>query len=619
MSIWDVVYNAVSAAFSPVFQQIASTIQTSLAPLATNIISAFQPIFLPISQTLASMWSSVTGLVSFTLPDIQRTLVGLGPAILNMGPTIQQLLGPNISSILFNSTSISSLMQGTLIPGILSLQLGLPRIPTDILNLVNPKLIALGMDLSWIRTNLPINLAGLLNDFKFFADPRFTNINTLLTGPIPSSITDLRTDVKDTRDVIDRELRDFRSAFDGAMESATKFIASIWADLWKFIQESIIPVVTSAVETVRSGIDFAVRSIGSFLLDGVASIATGAPEDAVARAMGVGVTVSAMLATLYVGVEVVEFLYPIKNLSLIEMVRTVTGAFGVNYFGPTMMGLLIAGTLEPVMRQGINARYRHQLPSLGSADQMLFEGNITQAQWSRLYDVAGWSDQYQDAWYKTMFKEPGERLMATMFEIPGPWLNRVPSWLKEIGYTSEDADLIAEFSLARAHVDDQKLLVAQAENDYIAGLDDEGELKANLAAAGLDDVEVAYHVAKAKKQGRRALLTDQVATTKEKFMDGTIDQAKASAELLSYGLKQVKAQVLTSRWVAQKTPKLATITKAQEKQLTVDQVLDLYELGRWTLQKTRTRLRNMDYSPDDVDDLIWRRDQAIKTKAAAAA
>jgi len=618
MSIWDVVYNAVSAAFSPVFQQIASTIQTSLAPLATNIISAFQPIFLPISQTLASMWSSVTGLVSFTLPDIQRTLVGLGPAILNMGPTIQQLLGPNISSILFNSTSISSLMQGTLIPGILSLQLGLPRIPTDILNLVNPKLIALGMDLSWIRTNLPINLAGLLNDFKFFADPRFTNINTLLTGPIPSSITDLKTDVAAAKDTIDNRLTDFRSAFDGAMESATKFIASIWADLWKFIQESVIPVVTSAVETVRSGIDFAVRSIGSFLLDGVASIATGAPEDAVARAMGVGVTVSTMLATLYVGVEVVEFLYPTKNLSLIEMVRTVTGAFGVNYFGPTMMGLLIAGTLEPVMRQGVNARYRHQVPSLQLADVMWFQGGLNDEQWSRIYDFAGWSDQYQAAWRKSWYQEPTARTAITMVDIPGPWVAKIPEWLHKGRYDDETISIIQQYGVKKAHLDDQKALITATEADYVAGLDDERDLKANLQALDLDPDEVEFHMAKAKAQARKSLLADQVATTKEKFMDGTIDQGAAAAELLSYGLRQNKVSVLTGRWVAQKTPKLAAITKAKKKNLTLAEIFDLYDRKRWSREKVLARLKDMDYDADDAEDLVWEHDEEVKGRAAAA-
>jgi hypothetical protein len=403
-----------------------------------------------------------------------------------------------------------------------------------------------------------------------------------------------------------------------AWGNLTKFLGELWANFYKFVQETIVPAVMSAVETVRSSIDLALRGIGSFLLDGVAGIASGAPEDAVARAMGIGITVSALLATLYVGVEVVEFLYPTKNLSLIEMVRSVTGAFGVNYFGPVMMGLLIAGTLEPVMRQGINARYRHQMPSMSQADTMRFHGALSESDWSTVYDRAGWSDTYQAAWSKSYWTNPNARAIITMMDIPGPWIDKAPEWLQEEGFRKEDADILRQYGLTKSHQDDLKLLITQAENDFVATLSDEGELQANLAAAGLDPDEVKYHIAKAKSQARRSLLTDQIATTKEKFMDGTVDQGAATSELLTYGLKQPKVSVLVNRWVAQKTPKLVQASKAKKKNLTLAEVFSLYDRKRWSRTMVLERLKDMDYDPNDAEDLVWDHDQAVAAKKPAA-
>ena len=619
MSFWDVVYDAVAAALRPAYAQIAAYIQTSLAPLVGNITGTIHSFLYPITATLSSIGAQLSNMGAQVIAGIQGHLIPIISGIAAIPGQINGLVGPYLANInlglaSFRASALTALSQ---------VQFTLPTIPTitsaQFAAFALPHFAQITTQTTQIIQQLPditakvaaAVLAGMVPILAPFRE----QIQNFLQTVFKTGTDLLRGDMAGLK--ADQET--LRAMFDTAMSGIGTEIGQMWQQLYAFFKDTVAPAVTAALHNFTTGIDAVYRAIGGSLLDGIASIASGDPADAVDRAMAVGLGVSAGLAAAYVGVEVIEFLYPTKNLSLIALVRDITSSFGINYFGPVMMGLLIAGALEPVMKQGLNEKYRHQLPATQQADQMWFHDALSDEALTKVYNRSGWSDEYQQAWRKSWFTEPNARTVITMLDVPGPWLEKVPEWLHHARYDDETATLIQQYGRAKTHQDDLKLLITQAKDDFVATLSDEGELRANLAAAELDSDEVNFQVAAAKSAARRSLLTDQVATTKENFMDGVVDQAGAKAALMSYGLSATKAEVLTNRWVAMKTPKLATATKTKYKNLTLAEIFDLYDRKRWTRAKVVTRLQDMDFTADDAEDLVWAHDQTVAGKTAAAA
>jgi hypothetical protein len=277
-----------------------------------------------------------------------------------------------------------------------------------------------------------------------------------------------------------------------------------------FLTENVAKPIMGALSWVVNGVSGMLSSFYQSIIDFFKGHSPVQPEEAA------NYTVPLMLisGTAGLGAAVVGAVGSLKVLgsgvearALTDFIRDLFGL--ADMFKLTLGPLLTAAYGEPI-RQYYNAVYRPNIPSTGQADQMLFEGNISEDEWRRIYAYHGWKDEDMEAWRRTMYREPAQRTLLTMLEDPEvgePWVRKK---LAEIGFTQEDVEVLIgykrrliEAKAKSAFESERNKLRDNAKADFVKGYIVENDLRSTLQTLGYSPEEVEYHVQDAKEDRER--------------------------------------------------------------------------------------------------------------------
>jgi hypothetical protein len=190
-----------------------------------------------------------------------------------------------------------------------------------------------------------------------------------------------------------------------------------------------------------------------------------------------------------------------------------------------------------------NSLFRPAIPDTRTADQMLFEENITEAQWRQIYAYHGWKDADMDAWFKTMWREPSILILRAMAADPDTDPEWIRKKLREQGYVGDDAQAILDYGKRSQLKDERTAMAAQIGYDLVDGVISYDEARADLLALKFSPDEVEYRLSKAyliiQRNERRAAAAHakEMAKAAEKAAEEAEREA-AKAETLA--AKKVK-------------------------------------------------------------------------------
>jgi hypothetical protein len=266
-------------------------------------------------------------------------------------------------------------------------------------------------------------------------------------------------------------------------------------------------------------------------------------------------------------------------------------------FKLTLGPLLTAAYGEPI-RLYYNAVYRPAIPSTGQADQMLFEGHISEDEWRRIYAYHGWKDADMEAWRKTMYREPSQRTLLTMLEDPEvgePWVRKK---LAELGFNAEDIDVmiaykrrLIEAKAAKALESEKAKLRDNAKADYVKGYIVENDLRSTLQTLGYSPEEVEYHVEDAKQDLERKqkdMLVDYYVDAYVKDIIKTADELAANLSTVIVDPEVVELTVGDAYVRKYKKPppeKPVTVDKALEQVQELRRELAVLEYRKYVIEK----------------------------------
>lgn len=174
---------------------------------------------------------------------------------------------------------------------------------------------------------------------------------------------------------------------------------------------------------------------------------------------------------IYAAATASDLLHPLKGTGIVPAAIDITRGMGTDLVSHGMIGTFAnIGVISPLTKY-YNNMIRPFRPSGSIADQMYFEGHITIEIWKKLYAWQGWPDSFINAWQKTMFIEPTDRLLISMFEDP----EIAPAWirqkLKERGYNDDDIKVLGLFAKNRAidktRTTRQTILISRYKKGYM--------------------------------------------------------------------------------------------------------------------------------------------------------
>jgi len=312
------------------------------------------------------------------------------------------------------------------------------------------------------------------------------------------------------------------SVFKPILEPMQSIFKNLWAWLSQgvagfgvavggFLSERVVAPLRAGLEGLGAWLINSVQGLFRTVLNFFASPKSPDPEDPVGSIANVMTTVLGFGTSIFLPMLAGELVHPLKQMGLGYLSAMMYDMAG---FGRVASALTLElATISYIwpLRYSLNQLWRPRIPDTRSADQMLFEGYITQDDWRSIYQRQGWKDSYIDAWQKTMYREPSQRTLLAMLEdpeIPEEWVRKK---LAEIGFTVDDIDTmigykrrLIETKRLASYNTEKSRLVTNAKSDFVLGFILEDTLRANLAAAEIDPDEIEYHVADARGDRVRA-------------------------------------------------------------------------------------------------------------------
>jgi len=231
------------------------------------------------------------------------------------------------------------------------------------------------------------------------------------------------------------------------------------------------------------------------------------------------------------------------------------------------------------------------------ADQMLFEGHITEEQWNLLYKKAGWRDEYRDAWKKTMYAEPREFLIARILEVAQEEKIWFTTKLKEHGYTAADAEkLIGIFNKLTTR-DELTGVMTELVTEFSEGFSSEADLTSALDKLRRPKEEIATRVELAKLKAEKSKRSAERKLLREKFVKLVIQEAEYRSGLEKLGMQKDRIEIeVQLAKLDRKDSVEKALTKADQESLFRFDIIDETAY--------RQRLISMGYDPQEVDDLV---------------
>lgn len=193
-------------------------------------------------------------------------------------------------------------------------------------------------------------------------------------------------------------------------------------------------------------------------------------------------------------------------------------------------------------------RSHWQLPSPNQAYEMLHRGLIEQGDLETLLRISDypkfWRDKLRDISFNVLTRVDVRRLLqAGMIDEAKAFDS-----YKKMGYTEEDARLLTDFAVHGISQDEKDLTKSDVLNLYEDELIDRGEASSNIVKMGYDSSEAEEILKLADVNIAKAMRTDLINFTKEKFLAKKVDENQARSELAQIGLKAQSVDRYLLNW-----------------------------------------------------------------------
>lgn len=211
-------------------------------------------------------------------------------------------------------------------------------------------------------------------------------------------------------------------------------------------------------------------------------------------------------------------------------------------------------------------RSHWNLPSPTQGYEMLHRGLINESDLDTLLRISDyppfWRDKLRNISFNLYTRVDVRRLLQAGMLSESDAFNAY----KEMGYNDDKARKLTDFAVLGISQEERDLTKTDVLNLYEEGLIDRGEASGNLVKMGYDNQEAESIIQLSDVAIAKAMRTDLINYTKEKFLARQIDEGGARNELNQIGLKSQSVDRYLLNWqrateVESAIPPLADIKK----------------------------------------------------------
>jgi hypothetical protein len=333
---------------------------------------------------------------------------------------------------------------------------------------------------------------------------------------------------------------------------------------WDWFNTTVLGPAAKGLESAAQWVINAVKSAVETLWNAIMSIIPRRPEDSLNAALALGGVTVAALAAPQLAALAADAVHPFKTLQIRETLSDLAGALGLKNVLPFITGALVTAGFQLPFTQYINAVFRPQIPPTGQADIMYLQGHITKDQWAKIYQYHGWKDEHIEAWFKSIFIQPSDFILAKMYEIPGIPRDWILTKYRQRGYSPEDAEIMMMLGQRSAVKDEITALRSALLSAAAEGVISDRDVIAYLAELGISTEELQIISKIIDVKWRMSLTKSLMQEAIADYQAGYMSDQDLQDRLMAIGYKPEKAMSIVAR---QKIKREKELKRARAKTL----------------------------------------------------
>jgi len=403
----------------------------------------------------------------------------------------------------------------------------------------------------------------------------------------------------------------FWNSLVAAGQAIFNFFSFIGTEIFNFFTNTLLPFLWQGLQAIYNFFVSVVETIKGIILNIVNMIKVTDP----AQAFDVGLNVVMMTGVFSIISYAAEIVKEIKGLgtgvSFDIPGREFIKDFGVDRMQSLILTAPILIGLMPFLERYFRAFYRSELPSLAQADRMLIQFNISEQEWRKIYEWAGWPDNLINAWRKTLYIQPSDFLLARIFETPYIETGWIKQKLLERGYSEFDADQLIAFFTYNSLRDEIKAIKSSLITQFANGYIGEDELIVNLKSLQLSEQEINLLNQLAKIKLAVNLEEEMVKTNILLFKNNLLTESELYNNLLQIlADEKLVATIVTKAKLTKKVEKQINILNDEYKKLR-NIAFDMYTQGFMSKAEFVEILKFTGLTADEINVLIKAADLAF--------
>lgn len=247
----------------------------------------------------------------------------------------------------------------------------------------------------------------------------------------------------------------------------------------------------------------------------------------------------------------------------------------------------------------------HFLPiAIRQAYENLWRGLWTKERFMYALHIADIHPAWREDIYAVAFRAPSVREMGYGFDVGEYSVDDIVRYRRWGGLSLEDAEKAGRSMVAYRTEAEREALRREAMADFVAGLDDEPQLRANLAAIGGRPEIIDLWVARAVFRTERDLTLDLIKVVTTDYVKGWSTEDEFRSDLIELGVVLERREVLIREAKARRLKARKAETVEKKKLLSISKIEKARELGLIGDQIFVARAMDAGYTEDDARLLL---------------
>ncbi len=219
---------------------------------------------------------------------------------------------------------------------------------------------------------------------------------------------------------------------------------------WNFLTQTVVPTITNAFITAFNFLKDLFTNTFRAIMQILGIGAPLEPENALIHAIEVAIPAFLVNFGIFLAATGSDLLHPLKGTGVVPSAIEIVRSLGPEIVSGAIVGSYAFAVVEAPLKLYWHSLARPTRPRGPLTDRMFFHGAIDMPTVRKMMAYEGFPDWAIDAWTRSWWQEPSDRLIIALVDDPSIPPNWIRTKLADRGYAAVDIDILVAYAQNKA-------------------------------------------------------------------------------------------------------------------------------------------------------------------------